>query len=273
MLGWLAGPAAPADTLRIYSDLPLAATVSAWIADFRAAHPDTEVAFAATNTLTAVQALRNGAADAIVIGRTLTPDEARAFPTPPLALPVGLDALSIVVHPDDARQEIGLAELEYLYAGTHRCQTGPPAALPRGTLYSPTPANASHFHFQAKVLCGGPLRPEVVLLPDDAAVIEQVARQAGALGFASQALMNPKVRPLPLTLPATRSKILPSAAFLASGRYPLAYYLYLYLAHPHPPALAFARTALSPQGQAILAKRFAPLPESIRRQALSRLRD
>ncbi|MFN3918688.1 MAG: PstS family phosphate ABC transporter substrate-binding protein [Methylohalobius sp.] len=274
-LGLLIWQVTSADTLRIYSDRPLAPTTSFWFANFRTAHPDATVFSAAANTLTAVQALLNREAELIAIGRALTPAEALAFQQHhgrlPLAVPVGLDALGVVVHPSDPRQELGLAELEYLYAGTHRCHRGPPTSLlsPKA-LYAPSPANASHSHFQTKVLCGSPMR-NVVLLADDAAVVEQIAHQPGALGFASRALATQEVRLLPLVLPPGRSKVLPSADRLASGHYPLTYYLYLYLDQSNPLAVAFARTALLPESQAILARRFVPLPESIRQQALKRL--
>jgi phosphate transport system substrate-binding protein len=274
-LGLLIWQVTSADTLRIYSDRPLAPTTSFWIANFRTAHPEANVSSTAANTLTAVQALLNREAELVAISRTLTPAEASVFQNrhgrPPLALTVGLDALGVIVHPSDPRQELSLAELEYLYAGTHRCQPGPPAApLLSGPLYGSTPANASHFHFQAKVLCGSPMR-NVVLLADDAAVVDQIAQQPGALGFASRALATQEVRLLPLVLPPGRSKVLPSADRLASGHYPLTYYLYLYLDPSNPLAVAFARAALLPEGQAILAQRFVPLPESIRQQALKRL--
>ncbi len=272
-LGLLVWQSAAAEALRIYSDRPLAATVSAWIEEFQSAYPNARLALTAANTLTAVQALLNHQAEVAAISRTLTSAEVLILQArPSLAMPVGLDALGIVVHPQDPRQYIGLAELEYQFGGTQRCQRNLPATslLPR-VLYAPTPANASHFHFQAKVLCGGSLRREVVLLEDDAEVIAKVAQKPGALGFASKSLINAKVRLLPVMSGTSPSKVLPTAEHLSDGRYPLTYYLYLYLNSDHPLALAFARAVLVPEGQAILARRFVPLPEPIRQKALERL--
>jgi phosphate transport system substrate-binding protein len=272
ILGLLLWQTVAAEALRIYSDRPLAATVSAWIEDFQSAYPNAKPTLVATTTLTAVQALLNRQAEVVALSRTLTSAEARILQSPPpLAVPVGLDALGIIVHPQDPRQHINLADLEYQFGGTQRCQRHLPTTslLPRA-LYAPTPANASHFHFQTKVLCGGSLRQEVVLLEDDAEVIAKVSHQPGALGFASQSLVKAEVRLLPVISGTSPAKVLPRAEHLTDGRYPLAYYLYLYL-QPDPLALAFARAALVPKGQAILAHHFVPLPELIRQKALERL--
>lgn len=275
ILGWLLWQSGIADNLRIYSDRLLAETSSDWVTHFQAIYPDATVVPTPANTLTAIQALLNRQTELIAIGRALTPAETSAFQNRhgnlPLALPIGLDALGVFVHSNDPRPAISLAELEYLYAGTHFCQRGPPATpLTPKFLYSPAPAQAGYFHFQAKVLCGSSPRREVVLLEDDRAVIDQIARQPGALGLASRSLASTEVRIVPLALSSQRV-VLPSTHRLLSGHYPLTYYLYLYLSQTNPLALAFARTVLLPEGQAILSRRFAPLPEPIRQKALERL--
>ncbi len=274
-LGALIWQSVQADSLRLYSDKLLTATTLKWIEQFQAAYPGKSVAPAAVNPLTAVQALLNQQADLIAVGRVLTSAETaefeRRYGHPPLALPVGLDALGVVVHPARPRREIALAELEYLYAGTHRCHPGPFPAFPASrSLYLPAPATASYFHALAKVLCGNALRPEVVVFDDDAEVVEQVAKQPGALGLVSRASISANVRLLALVLPGQR-KVLPTAQWMVSGHYPLSYYLYLYLGRLKPEPIAFARTALSPEGQAILARRFVPLPEAMRQKVLERL--
>lgn len=275
VLGLLSWQGTPADTLHIYSDRLLAETTSRWVTHFQNIHPDVAITYTATNTLTAVQALLNGQADLITIGRLLTPEEALIFQhhyrRPSVALPVGLDALGIFVHPSDPRKSTSLSELENLYAQIRRCHRGtaaPPTPPPKH-LYGPNPANASHFHFQAKVLCGSPTRPETILLADDAAVITEVAGRKDSLGFASRALAIPAVRLLSLRPQPGQRAVLPSTEQLASGHYPLTYYLYLYLGQPK--AAAFARTLFHPEGQAILGQRFVPLPESMRQQSLQRL--
>lgn len=275
VVGLLLWHSTPADTLRIYSDRLLAETASLWVTHFQTTHPDVAITCTTTNTLTAVQALLNGQADLITIGRPLTPDETLAFQhhyrRPAVALPVGLDALGIFVHPSDARQSIRLGELESLYARTRRCHRGTAALLtplPK-YLYGLNPSNAGHFHFQIKVLCGAPTRPEVILLTDDATVIAEVASRQDSLGFASRALATPAVRLLSLRPAPDQRAVPPATEQLASGHYPLTYYLYAYLGQPK--AAAFARTLFYPEGQAILGQRFVPLPESMRQQALERL--
>ncbi len=274
LLIWLVWQDTFADTLRICSDRLLGETTSLWVTHFQTEHPDAVITHTAHNTLTAVQALLNGQADLITIGRPLTREEALAFQhhfrQPLLGLPIGLDALGIFVHPSDGRKSISLSELEGLYANTHRCHRGiiEPPLPPPTHLYGPSQTSASYFHFQAKVLCGNSIRPEVTLLADDAAVIDAVAHQKGSLGFASRTFTTAAVRLLALSQ-APRQFVLPMAEPLASGHYPLTYYLYLYLAQPK--AALFARFAFSPQGQAILSQRFVPLPESMRQQTLKRL--
>ncbi len=253
-----------AETLTVVSDRLMAPVVADWLKNSGLA-----AEHRTTNALTAVQHLIQGRADVIAVGRPLS-DEERRQSRPPgrlRSLPVGIDAIAIYVPRRSPLRELTLAQLARWF-GTrpcHRHRAGAPAA-PVSVRFGLSSATAGHHHFVRQVLCGAPLRPEVIRLNSDRELVETVARRQGAIGFASAAFAGePGIRPVALKRRLKDRPYLPSRRHLESGRYPLTHFLYLHLTTAG--ARALARFALSARGQASLERRFVALPEPLRRRA------
>ena len=261
----LVGGPAVGKPLRLVASPLLAPVTAAW------AKPLSDTRRRTANALTAVQALIHGRADVIAIARPLTPAERRLFTGALLSLPVGLDAVAVYVHRDVPLRYLSLGALERLFFAANHCN--PPAPpLPPLRRFGLAAAAARHFQFRDRVGCGAPLAAPVRRLPTNREVIAAVAATAGAIGFASASLTAPAaVRRIALARRPADRPVWPDRAALRQGRYPLTHYLYLHLRPDQPRAVALARQALSPPGQASLARRFMALPEPLRRRALQTL--
>ncbi len=264
-------PIAPkAGPLTVVSDRLMAPVVRAWLKD-----SGLEAEHRIANALTAVQQLIQGRAEVIAIGRPLSDEERRQLrPSGRVrSLPVGIDAVALYVPRHSPLTELTLAQLARWF-GTrpcHRHRAGAPAAAPPAR-FGLSPAVAGHHHFVHLVLCGAPLQPGVILLNSDLELIEAVARNRGAIGFASAALgAETALRPVALKRSFNSRAYLPSRRHLESGRYPLTHFLYLHLTPTSAGARALARFALTPRGQVLLGRRFVTLPKPARIRALESL--
>ncbi len=255
-----------AETLTVVSDRLMAPVVADWLKNSGLA-----AEHRTTNALTAVQQLIQGRADVIAVGRPLSDGERRQIRPPGRirSLPVGIDAVAIYVPRRSPLRELTLAQLARWF-GTrpcHRHRAGAPAtAMP--VRFGLSPATAGYHHFVRQVLCNTPLQSGVTRLNSDREVVEAVARNQDAIGFASAALgTEPRIRPLALRRGVKSRPYLPSRQHLESGRYPLTHFLYLHLT-ANAGARALTRFALTSRGQALLGRRFVALPESARGRAL-----
>ena len=95
--------------------------------------------------------------------------------------------------------------------------------------------------------------------PGNGAVVATVAGNREAIGYAGIGYVNGLVKPLALARDAADGGTAPSVANVASGRYPLARAIYIYVnRRPGQPLAelprAFLGYALSAEGQAIVAQ-------------------
>ena len=91
-------------------------------------------------------------------------------------------------------------------------------------------------------------------LPGTAAVANAVAKDANGVGYGGAAYAK-GVRDLALELAAGKPAVLPSAATVKDGSYPLTRYLFFYMrVKPAGEAKEFIDWVLSPEGQALASQ-------------------
>ena len=191
----------------------------------------------------------------------------------PLQLMVARDAIAVFVHPDNPLARITLADVDAIFSSTRRCgaphairhwrELGLPAGgtLDRAGLLATgrDASSGTHEVFRETALCGGEFRPDVIAWPGNGAVVATVAGNREAIGYAGIGYVNGLVKPLALARDAADGGTAPSVANVASGRYPLARAIYIYVnRRPGQPLAelprAFLGYALSAEGQAIVAQ-------------------
>ncbi|WP_413734930.1 PstS family phosphate ABC transporter substrate-binding protein [Sodalis sp. RH21] len=266
----------------------LANMMTLWAADFTGDHPEVRVQIQAAGSATAATALASGTAQIGPMSRVMTAPEIAAFRRhygyEPLAVPVALDALVIVVNQDNPLPFITLRQLDAVFSTTRNC--GETRAVKnwgglglegdwRGmTLvrYGRNSASGTYGFFRQRVLCAGDMLPSVNELPGSASVAQAVAAAANAIGYASMGFHATGVRIVPLTDEQGR-RVAPDETTLRNGEYPLMRYLYLYINKApdkplEPVTAAFMDQILSPAGQRRARQGgYQPLPEPVRIQA------
>lgn len=241
-----------------------------WGEDFSRQAPGVNVQVQASGSSTAPTALAAGAAQLGAMSRPMQVDERQAFEAhygyPPLAVPVAMDALVVVVNQRNPLQQIEPRQLDAVFSITRLCgATATPARW--GDLglqqadwikrnlqrYGRNSASGTWGFFKQQALCNGDFRSDVAEFPGSAAVVQAVAGNPRSIGYASFGFHLSGVKMLSV-VNAEGNAVAPDANTIRSGQYPWARPLYLYVnkapGKPLPPLVAaFLQQALSPQGQ------------------------
>ncbi|HBZ17669.1 PstS family phosphate ABC transporter substrate-binding protein [Pantoea sp. NPDC088449] len=260
-----------------------------WGEDFSRQSPGVNVQVQAAGSSTAPTALAAGAAQLGAMSRPMQSDERQLFIArygyPPLAVPVAMDALVVVVNQDNPLSHIAPQQLDALFSITRLCgaqqvpQHWGDLGLSRGAWttrsiqrYGRNSASGTWGFFKQQALCKGDFRADVAEFPGSAAVVQAVAATPNSIGYASFGFHLSGVKMLPVDTPAGES-VMPDAESIRSGRYPWSRPLYIYVnkapGKPLPPLVnAFLHQVLSPQGQRRVSEAgYLPLSDSQMAQA------
>ncbi|AHG21397.1 phosphate ABC transporter substrate-binding protein [Chania multitudinisentens RB-25] len=259
----------------------LANLMGLWGQDFSQHYPNVNLQIQAAGSSTAPTALAAGAAQLGPMSRPMKTAEVSAFEQrygyPPLAVPVAVDALVVLVHQDNPLRGLNLPQLDQIFSATRRC--GENSAIRRwGELglqgnwqqralqrFGRNSASGTYGYFKLRALCGGDFMARVNELPGSASVVQAVAGSLNGIGYASIGFRASGVRLLPLA-ESGNHYIAPTAANVRNGRYPLSRYLYIYINKApdrplEPLTAAFLDRVLSVQGQALVNHDgYLPLP-------------
>lgn len=245
-----------------------------WGESFNRHYPGVNVQVQAAGSSTAPTALAAGAAQLGAMSRPMQPSERQLFQQrygyAPLAVPVALDALVVVVHQDNPLTQLDAQQLDAVFSVTRRCGAafsprywGDLGLTSAGWRARPlqrlgrNSASGTWGYFKQQALCSGDFRRDVGEYPGSTAVVQAVAGNLNAIGYASFGFHISGVKMLALAKEG--AAVMPDAATIRSGRYPYARPLYIYINKPpgqapEPLTAAFLRHVLSPEGQALVAQ-------------------
>ncbi|WP_409310112.1 PstS family phosphate ABC transporter substrate-binding protein [Pectobacterium sp. B1J-3] len=263
----------------------LANLMSFWAADFSQHYPGVNLQIQAAGSSSAPTSLASGAAQLGPMSRAMKASEIDAFVQhygyPPLAVPVAMDALVVLVNQDNPLPGLNLSQLDAIFSMTQRCGSQRPIKSWRDLglhgdwetrtilRYGRNSASGTYGFFKQRALCSGDFLPQVNELPGSASVVQAVAASTDAIGYASVGFRTSGVRMVPLAAQGT-DYVFPSTENIRSGRYPYTRYLYLYINKvPDQPlealTAAFLDRVLSKTGQSLVSQDgYLPLPENIR---------
>lgn len=267
----------------------LGTLMTLWGESFNRQYPGVNVQVQAAGSSTAPTALAAGAAQMGAMSRPMQAVERQLFEAkygyPPLAVPVAMDALVVVVNQDNPLQKLNAKQLDAIFSVTRRCgaladvrhwgdlQLAEPgwAARPLQR-FGRNSASGTWGFFKQQALCNGDFRNDVGEYPGSAAVVQAVAGTLNAIGYASIGIHLSGVKTLPITLD-DGEVIPPDPANIRSGRYPYSRLLYLYVNKApdkplEPLTAAFLQHVLSDQGQGLVTQAgYLPLSEEQVKQA------
>lgn len=262
-----------------------------WSEDFSALAPGVNLQVQASGSSTAPTALAAGAAQLGPMSRPMQAEERRTFEArygyAPLAVPVALDALVVVVNQRNPLTQIDRSQLDAIFSVTRLCGAtrlptrwgdlgiAQPAWAARPIQrYGRNSASGTWGFFKQQALCNGDFRADVAEFPGSAAVVQAVAGNPRSIGYASFGFHLSGVKTLAV-VDAQGRAVTPDADSIRSGRYPWARPLYIYVnkppGKPLPPLVdAFLHQVLSAQGQQRVSEAgYLPLSPAQRAQALA----
>lgn len=176
-------------------------------------------------------------------------EEDGATPEGLIVTPFARDGIGVIVHPANRIAGLALNQVRRLYRGEILNWQALGGLAEEPMVISREAGSGTRRAFEAIVMAGEPVTLNAVVLPNSQAVVEQVARRPGAIGYVSMAVFTDTVRVVPL------EDLLPTPANVRSGAYHLTRTLYLYSrSGTDPEVRRFLEFVVSPEGQRTIGR-------------------
>lgn len=193
-----------------------------------------------------------------------TVPEGEGSPTPDalVRIPIGVDALAIVLHPTNNVSQLSLVQLRDIYAGRVIDWQALGSRNGEILLVSREDGSGARVLFEDRVMGDERVSLTAVVMPTSQDVVEFVGKNPQAIGYVTQSEVRPRERDsestseaapvLPVKVVSVEGKM-PEAETVVSQQYPLTEPLYL-ISNGQPTGVIrqFIDFALSPAGQAIV---------------------
>jgi phosphate transport system substrate-binding protein len=229
-----------------------------WAELYMASHEGAVIQVTGGGSGTGIAALINGTTDICQASRPMKEDEKRKlrdrYQTLGVEIPVAKDGLAVYLHPSNAITRLSIEQLRGIYTGqiTNWKQVGGPDAPI--TLYGRENSSGTYVYFKDNVLLGRDFAARCQTLPGTAAVVNAVSKDPKGIGYGGAAYAK-GIKECAVSKTAQSPAILPTAATIKDGSYPIARDLYFYTrTRPAGDVKRFIDWILSEEGQSIVTK-------------------
>ena len=263
-IGYVVTPQAPASqgdelsgTIVVKGSDTLLIVAQLWAEDFIALHQHVNIQVAGGGSGTGFAALKDKTTDIADASREIKASEvtdSKANGVNPVEWVVGLDGISIVVHPNNPITSLTLVQLELIYNGTYTnwSQVGGNDATI--ITYGRQSTSGTYDYFREHVLHNANFRADNRELAGNAEIVQTVEGDANGIGYVGVAYTKQGVNVKVLKIGATADAVYePTVANIKSTTYPIARKLYIYTnGIPTGTLGAYVSYILGPSGQQIL---------------------
>ncbi len=240
--------AAPDVTVTVVGSSEMVPLLQELSAALQLEHAHIQIHVEGINSAVGLEQVRQGAAD---LG-ALTVDP----PADLWAAPIALDAIALIVHPDNPLTDVTLAQLGAVFSGRVWQWSDLGVVVPQDEIVVGVrePGSGTRTVFQARVMGDLPLASTAVIMMGSAAMVDYVAAHPGAVGYVSQGWVTAQVRSVSV------EGVSPSTSHIADNSYHLVRPFYLVSRQePTDAARRFVDFCLSDAGQRIVAKKYVAI--------------
>ena len=289
----LSASVANAQTIQVDADLPSYEKVSGisgnlnsigsdtlnnlmtlWAEGFKKVYPNVNVQIEGKGSSTAPPALIEATAQLGPMSRAMKSKEMdefeKKFGYKPTPIRTSLDSLAVFVNKDNPVQGLNIQQVDALFSKNRKCGatldtatwgdlglTGNWTSAPI-SLYGRNSASGTYGFFKKVALCKGDYKDTVKEQPGSASVVQGVSEDRNGAGYSGIGYTTSGVRPIPLVKEGS-DYVEPTYENVASGKYPLSRFLYVYVNKEPNKALdpltkEFLKFVLSKEGQEIVVK-------------------
>lgn len=252
----------------------LANMMTLWAEKFKGYYPSVTIQIQAAGSSTAPPAITAATAQFGPMSREMKSKEIQAFEDTygykPTKIIVAIDALAVYVHKDNPIKGLKIADIDAIFSSTLKCgaksvingwgQLGLKGSWAQKDIqiFGRNSVSGTYGYFKKKALCKGDYKKNVNEQPGSASVVQSVSSSLNAIGYSGIGYRTSGVRAVAIAKKGGEY-IEPSLENAASGKYPLARYLYVYVnKRPNKPLslmqTEFIKLILSQQGQEIVSK-------------------
>lgn len=264
-----------------------------WAEEFNKLYPNVNVQIQGAGSSTAPPALTEGTAMLAPMSRGMRQSEIQEFEArfgyPPTELPVAVDMLAVFVNRDNPIESLSIPQVDAIFSATRRCgyseditrwgQLGLTDAWANRdfALYSRNAVSGTYGFFKDNAMCGGDFKSSINEQPGSSSVVQGVTESINGIGYSGIGYQTSGVRALPIAATHGAQAYEPSAENAASGDYPLARYLFIYInKHPNRPldplTREFVKMVYSKLGQEVVDRDgFVTLPAVVADRILNEL--
>lgn len=244
----------------------------AWAEAYMKARPDVRISVTGGGSGTGIAAMINGTVDIANASRQMTAEEfaaARANGHNPTEFTVARDAIAIVVHPSNPVNGLTLKQISDLYTGkvTNWKEVG--GAEHPIVLLSRESNSGTYSYMLENVIRLGNSRSkalfsaETLLMPSSEGISTEVRHNPHTIGYDGLGYVTANQKVLGVARDGNSPYVLPSAATVNSGAYPISRPLYMYTAQPPTGEVKEYVNWIMNQGQVLVSELgFVPLQES-----------
>lgn len=240
----------------------------AWAEAYMAAYPDVNISVSGGGSGTGLAAMINGTIDIANASREAKEEEYEAARVNGISLTeivVAYDAIAIVVHPSNPVEGLTLEQVSEIYRGeiTNWQQVGgedrPIVLLSRES------NSGTYVYFLENVVRLGQkvdwlFSPEALLMPSSEGISAEVRQNPNAIGYDGLGYVTLDQKVLAVAHAVGGDYVLPSAATVKDGTYPIARRLYMYTAgRPAGLVATYIEWILSDGQYLVTALGFVPL--------------
>ncbi|MFN3712060.1 MAG: PstS family phosphate ABC transporter substrate-binding protein [Alcanivoracaceae bacterium] len=278
-----AAPGVSGNTTSIGSDT-LNNLMTLWSEEFNKFYPNVRIQVQGAGSSTAPPALIEGTSNLGPMSRAMRDSEIQEFEKrhgyKPYAIPVAIDMLAVYVNKDNPIKGMSLAQVDAIFSATRRCgykedvtrwgQLGLTGAWANRdfTLYSRNAVSGTYGYFKQYALCDGDFKPTINEQPGSSAVVQGTAESINGIGYSGIGYITSGVRAVPLSREHGGQFFPAEGKYAATGDYPLARFLYVYVNKApnrglDPATAQFVKMILSKEGQEVVVRDgYVPLPEA-----------